>query len=110
MAEHTERPKIWRIIPFLLIILVMLITGGAALAGVPAAVPAGIGVAPPAQGKGSTQPLGKPQTSFAGTPRKLSLAPPVAPNVTLYDQYNNASTNSTVSQDFETANDAFDNQ
>src|SRR5205823_5160424 len=57
-----------------------------------------------------TQPLSKPQTSFAGTPRKLSLAPPAAPNVTLYDQYNNAAANSTSSQDFETAFDAFDDQ
>src|SRR5437762_5603594 len=110
MAEDTGRTKIWRVIPFILIILVMLVGGGIALAGVPAAVPAGIGVAPPAQGKGSTQPLSKPQTSFAGTPRKLSLAPPAAPNVTLYDQYNNAAANSTSSQDFETAFDAFDDQ
>ena len=53
MAEDTGRTKIWRVIPLLLIILVMLVGGGIALAGVPAAVPAGIGVAPPAQGKGN---------------------------------------------------------
>jgi hypothetical protein len=35
---------------------------------------------------------------------------PETPSVTLYDQYNNAGTASTVSQDFETANNAFDNQ
>src|ERR1700730_17371084 len=35
---------------------------------------------------------------------------PAAPQVVLYDQYNNAGANATVSQDFEPANNAFDNQ
>src|SRR5689334_3825970 len=34
--------RIWRAIPFMLILMVMLITGGVAFAGLPAAVPAGI--------------------------------------------------------------------
>lgn len=38
------------------------------------------------------------------------LPAPDAPLVVLYDQYNNAGANSTVSQDFEAANNAFDNQ
>src|SRR3982750_2989206 len=61
MAEHTGRSKSWRIIPFLLIALIMLISGGAAIAGVPAAVPAGI-PAPPQQSKGG------PATSPAQPP------------------------------------------
>ena len=37
-------------------------------------------------------------------------APPAAPYVTLYDQYNNAGADAVSSQDFETANNAFDDQ
>src|SRR5689334_4626197 len=59
MDDHTGRPKTWRAIPFLLILLAMLVTGGIALAGgTPAAISAGIS-APPPQGNpasGSTIP------------------------------------------------------
>src|SRR5262245_8215092 len=51
MADGTRRSKTWRIIPFLLIVLVMLIGGGIALAGVPTGVPTGAGAAPPVQAK-----------------------------------------------------------
>lgn len=57
---------------------------------------------------------------FAGTPTKNSdpakrvkshkLPVPAAPNVVLYDQYDNAGTTSLVSQDFESAYDAYDNE
>src|SRR6266566_1256753 len=39
-----------------------------------------------------------------------SLPPPQAPQVVLYDQYNNAGTNATSSQDFEASLDAFDDE
>src|SRR5437868_1270781 len=111
MAAGNTRSKFWRLLPFLLILLVMLITGGIALAGVPTSLPADTKTAPPSQPKADTKTQAKPAISTnTGTGTTTKLAPPVAPNVTLYDQYNNAGTNSTVSQDFEAANDAFDNQ
>src|SRR5262245_40735518 len=56
---------------------------------------------------------------FAGNPNKSATAngmkrihralpAPAAPNVVLYDQYDNAGLNATGSQDFEAAYDAFD--
>lgn len=50
----------------------------------------------------------RPQTSFAGT--ALTAAAPRVPGAVLYDQTATLSPNSYTSQDFETANDAFDNQ
>ncbi|MDQ2806925.1 MAG: hypothetical protein M3Z04_08455, partial [Chloroflexota bacterium] len=44
------------------------------------------------------------------TPTPTATATVCGGSVVLYDQYNNAGTNATVSQDFEAANDAFDNQ
>ena len=76
--------------------------------------------APPGTAAGQTGPTGKgapaanatrPQASSG--PHSVKLQPPAAPaapNVVLYDQYDNSSTTATVSQDFETANDAFDSQ
>jgi len=61
-----------------------------------------------------TMPAGqsqRPTVSSGPSVPKFSMPPvPKLPAVTLYDQYNNAGANSTVSQDFETANNAFDNQ
>ena len=93
----------------------MLVTGGIALAGVPASLPADTKGSPPAQAKGNpagqTGKQNRPTTSGQSTaPGKVNLAPPVAPNVTLYDQYDNASTTASVSQDFETALDPYDSQ
>ena len=52
-----------------------------------------------------------PKVSSGHTGVRLSIVPqPKLPQVVLYDQYNNAGTNATVSQDFETVNDPFDNQ
>src|SRR5437762_4596717 len=52
-----------------------------------------------------------PTTTSGPNVPNFSLPPvPKLPAVTLYDQYNNAGTNATVSQDFETANDTFDDQ
>jgi hypothetical protein len=58
--------------------------------------------------------------TFAATPEKSTTAKkikkihalpaPVAPNVVLYDQYDNAGTTSLVSQDFEATFDAYDNE
>src|SRR5207342_3030660 len=45
-----------------------------------------------------------------GSSKFVPLAEPKAPFVTLYDQYDNFATTGSVSQDFETANDAFDAQ
>src|SRR5437879_4141658 len=81
----------------------VLLAGGAVRAKLPA--PGGASLSPP----GPAQ-AGKPQVSGPAHGAPGNLPPPVAPNVILYDQYNNAGANSTVSQDFETANDAFDNQ
>jgi len=83
MEDHTKRSKFWRVIPFSLILLVMLVSGGIALAGVPAGVPAGIGTAPPPQGKGTVQ-QGKIVSSGPGNTTKTQLASPQAPFVTLY--------------------------
>ncbi|HEY3202169.1 MAG TPA: proprotein convertase P-domain-containing protein [Thermoanaerobaculia bacterium] len=52
----------------------------------------------------------RPTTSHSGAALPASPRPPVSPLVILYDQYNNASTLATGSQDFETAFDAFDDQ
>jgi hypothetical protein len=46
-------------------------------------------------------------TTTVSAPRSQP-APPAVPNVVLYDQYNNAGTFSTGSQNFEAANDPFD--
>jgi N-acetylneuraminic acid mutarotase len=49
MEEDTERSRSWRVLPFLLILLVMVVmvvTGGIALAGVPASLPAGVMASP----------------------------------------------------------------
>src|SRR5439155_12981473 len=53
---------------------------------------------------------GVPVASYHGTkaPTFHVLPPPKVPNDVLYDQYDNPGTNATGSQDFETANDAFD--
>src|SRR4051812_48800078 len=56
MDHRTIRSKTWRAIPFSLILLATLVTGGIALAGVPpAAIPAGIS-APPPQGNPASSP------------------------------------------------------
>ena len=58
-------------------------------------------------------PLGaaaQPETPTASAPAAGSLAPYAGPFVVLYDQTDNAGANSITSQDFEAANDAFDNQ
>ncbi len=52
--------------------------------------------------------LPKSSTGFMGAPSFRLLPVPKLPAVTLYDQYNNAGTTGTNSQDFETAFDAFD--
>jgi len=112
MADGTQRTRTWRIIPLFLLLVAMLVGGGIALAGVPAGVPAGIGAAPPSQGKSGLpqQQQGKPSVSGPAQPGRLAVGPPAAPLVTLYDQLNNAGTVSTNSQEFETANAAFNNQ
>ena len=52
--------------------------------------------------KVSSGPMGVPSFRLPAVPR--------LPQVVLYDQLNNPGTVSTVSQDFETANNSFDNQ
>ena len=52
--------------------------------------------------------LPKASTGPVGVPSFRVLPVPKLPAVTLYDQYNNAGTTATSSQDFETAFDAFD--
>lgn len=47
--------------------------------------------------------------SSAGHVHNISSVPP-APRAVLYDQMDNQGDNSTSSQDFETANDAYDDQ
>src|SRR3954451_20574926 len=54
MEDHTKRSTSWRVIPFLLIMLALLVTGGIALAGVAAGVPAGT-AGPPVQTKGDAK-------------------------------------------------------
>ena len=56
--------------------------------------------------------LGPPTTSSGptGVPPLRILPMPKLPQVILYDQYNNAGANATSSQDFEAANNAFDNE
>ncbi len=65
----------------------------------------------------SSDVLAKAQSQFpttsSGAAGVHAIGIPQIPDtvgVILYDQYNNPGANSTVSQDFETANDAFDNQ
>jgi hypothetical protein len=50
-----------------------------------------------------------PQTTTRAHPISVP-APPQAPQVILYDQYDNAGTNATSSQDFEASLDAFDDE
>lgn len=65
----------------------------------------------PDQASSQAPASGQPQkNTTTNTNVSTKLAPPAAPYVTLYDQYNNAGANATVSQDFEPANDAFDSQ
>src|SRR5437660_1423633 len=67
---------------------------------------------PAANNGANTQPQpGRPQPSYHGAAAPATrLQPPAAPFVILYDQYDNPGTNATVSQDFEPANAAFNNQ
>jgi hypothetical protein len=53
---------------------------------------------------------GKPQVSTTLGDKIAIPAPPAAPNVTLYDQYDNIAGTGTSSQDFETSLDAYDDQ
>src|SRR5690348_16489220 len=74
MEDHTKRSRFWRVIPFVAILLVMLVSGGIALAGVPAAVPAGAGAAAPAQQQAKqAQQEGSIALSNAGLPSTGSV-------------------------------------
>jgi hypothetical protein len=46
VEDHAKKSQFWRIVPFLLVMLVMLVSGGIALAGVPTSLPAGVNASP----------------------------------------------------------------
>ncbi|MDQ6694943.1 MAG: hypothetical protein M3014_11090, partial [Chloroflexota bacterium] len=106
--------------PIIVMLMLMLIgvaslSAGAAFAGLPAAKNA----APLTQSKQSKTmeqnssgvPQLQPQLQGqGGGGTSAPLAPPAAPNLILYDQYNNAGANATVSQQFEPANVTFNAQ
>ena len=54
MVNQTDKSKVWRVIPFVVIMVAMMVTGGIALAGRPAGAPASVKASPPAQGKSNT--------------------------------------------------------
>ena len=112
MEVHTRRMHVWRMALLPLTAAALLITGSVILGEASAAVPTTIGVAPISQATDGNIPrLGKPETSGSAVITNGKVNPPAAPYVILYDQYNNASVGSgSISQDFETANDAFDSQ
>src|SRR5438105_12539839 len=101
---HNQRRITYAVVAGVCLLLAALLSvGGAARAEQPG---------PGANTGANTQPLpGRPQPSYHGAAAPATrLQPPAAPFVTLYDQYNNPGTNATVSQDFEPANAAFNNQ
>ncbi len=104
METYAQKSKIRRVTPFLLIMFAMLVTGGISLAGMPAAVPAKVAAhLAPAKGDVRAQ-AGRPgTTSGANTNTNKFLSQPAAPDIVLYDQYNNASGGDVSSQDFEPA-------
>ncbi|MEO8286250.1 MAG: S-layer homology domain-containing protein [Chloroflexota bacterium] len=105
MTQTSNRRNTWRFLAIMLLALGMLVTGGVALAGVPAGIPGGVTAAPPAQSQGV------PQTQSTGTSaNSVAPAAPAAPNVVLYDQYDNDSGGNITSQDFDAANAAYTNQ
>src|SRR5689334_14632682 len=57
----------------------------------------------PDQASSQAPASGQPQKNTTTNVQSTKLAPPAAPYVTLYDQYDNAGTNASVSQDFEPA-------
>jgi hypothetical protein len=90
----------------------MLVTGGIALAGIPAGMSSGVKAAPPSQatsnGAGQSS---KPATNGRGAATgNVQLAPPAAPNVVLYDQYNNNADSGSNSQEYEAAHATYDDQ
>src|SRR5436190_1402511 len=65
---------------------------------------------PIAQQKGTGNRTAKPVVTSPNNAPQTKLPPVVAPNVVLYDQLNNPGTVSTLSQEFESANAAFNSQ
>jgi hypothetical protein len=115
VEKNTRKSTYLQVIAFFIILLAMLVTARISLASIPASIPAAVpagAAAPPAQSAHNGKALtGKPQANTTGSTALTHLLnQPAFPNVTLYDQYNNAASTSTVSQDFETANDGFDSQ
>lgn len=107
MTDQTSRTKVWRVIPFTLIALVMLVSAGLVLAGVPASAPAETGTKASGQQGGvmglapaqSAQARpGQPAASGPASVEKAVPPQPAVPNVTLYDQLNNPGTLSALSQ------------
>lgn len=91
-----------------LLVLAVALSVGAAQAGAP-------NQALPAQDNGKAdmpqaQPQLKPQVRGSGPVISANIPAPAAPYVTLYDQYNSAGANASNSQDFETAQNTFDDQ
>ncbi len=81
MVDDTKRSRIWRLSPFLLIALVMLVSGGIALAGVPASVPASLGTGAsgakiaPQQQQGGVTGAAPAQAQKANLARILQVQP-----------------------------------
>src|SRR4051812_427541 len=90
--------------------------GGAVLMLVAAVIASpsrgGLAGAPPGNATGgkTTQQASRPQLQGHVTKSTAAKPPTNRELVVLYDQSNNPGANATVDQDFETANDAFDNQ
>src|SRR4051812_32425765 len=108
LFSRVRRP-LWAI-PVTLVLLIVLgvvASASAAFAGAPASVPGGVTAAPPAQSVDKVQAgdkAGRPSSSSAGSSQsaqKIGVGAPKAPNVVLYDQYNNVATVGTSSQEFE---------
>src|SRR4051812_3278819 len=103
LARQNRRIFLWMGFAVVALLIFAGTSASGALAGYSAKI-----ASPPIPGKAQTT---KPNKSVSATSsQQVKPGQPAAPYAILYDQYDNPGTQASTSQDFEVANDPYDNQ